>query len=41
MKVNFFIIIYTAKEFIDGVMVDSILEIGKMIKWQEKGILPG
>ena len=38
MKVNFFIIIYTAKEFIDGVMVDSILEIGKMIKEMVKDL---
>jgi len=41
MMVNSFIIIYMEKVYIDGVMVDNILEIGEMIKWLEKVTLLG
>jgi len=41
MKVNSIIIIFMEKVYIDGVMVDNILETGEMIKWLEKVTLLG
>ena len=41
MKVNSIIITFMEKVYIDGVMVDNILETGEMIKWLEKVTLLG
>ena len=41
MKVNLFIIIFMEKVYIDGEMVDNIMETGEMIKWLVKAVLHG
>jgi len=41
MKVIFTIIIFTAREHMNGLMEENILEIGKIIKWMAKVYLPG